>query len=137
MALVQEEMGLLTEVEMPGGSIEQYVDSLDGVLQRKMEMLQRLRARLGDFKMRLQEEEVLSKTRRCSASSQTSTNTLALALLPPSLHRIVFSSLLLHILPMVIKPANGSSLSHLVRLRNHTMQDVRETKSGFGETLQS
>jgi hypothetical protein len=68
MALVQEEMGLLTEVEMPGGSIEQYVDSLDGVLQRKMEMLQRLRARLGDFKMRLQEEEVLSKTRRCQAT---------------------------------------------------------------------
>jgi len=137
MALVQEEMGLLTEVEMPGGSIEQYVDSLDGVLQRKMEMLQRLRARLGDFKMRLQEEEVLSKTRRCSTSSQTSTNTLALALLPPYLPRIVFSSLLLHILSMAIKPANGSSLSHLVRLRNHTMQDVRKTKSGFGETLQS
>jgi len=64
MALVQEEMGLLTEVEMPGGSIEQYVDSLDGVLQRKLDMLLRLRERLTDFKQRLKEEEVLSKTRR-------------------------------------------------------------------------
>lgn len=69
MALVQEEMGLLTEVEMPGGSIEQYVDSLDGVLQRKLDMLLRLRERLTDFKQRLKEEEVLSKTRRFDPSS--------------------------------------------------------------------
>ena len=36
MALVQEEMGLLTQVEMPGGSVESYVIRLDRVLQRKV-----------------------------------------------------------------------------------------------------
>jgi kinesin family protein 2/24 len=64
MALVQEEMGLLTQVEMPGGSVEQYVVSLDRVLLRKMEMILRLRERLNDFQQRLKEEETLSKTRR-------------------------------------------------------------------------
>jgi kinesin family protein 2/24 len=64
MALVQEEMGLLTQVEMPGGSVEQYVSNLDRVLLRKMEMILRLRERLNDFQQRLKEEETLSKTRR-------------------------------------------------------------------------
>jgi kinesin family protein 2/24 len=64
MALVQEEMGLLTQVEMPGGSVESYVMSLDRVLQRKIEAVNKLRTRLQEFQQRLKEEETLSKTCR-------------------------------------------------------------------------
>jgi len=64
MALVQEEMGLLTQVEMPGGSVESYVISLDRVLQRKIEAVNKLRGRLQEFQQRLKEEETLSKTCR-------------------------------------------------------------------------
>mmetsp|Transcript_29510 Transcript_29510/g.43245 ORF Transcript_29510/g.43245 Transcript_29510/m.43245 type:complete len:632 (+) Transcript_29510:33-1928(+) len=64
MALVQEEMGLLTQVEMPGGSVESYVMSLDRVLQRKVEAVNKLRSRLQEFQQRLKEEETLSKTCR-------------------------------------------------------------------------
>ncbi|EKX47555.1 hypothetical protein GUITHDRAFT_69400 [Guillardia theta CCMP2712] len=64
MALVQEEMGLLTQVEMPGGSVESYVIRLDRVLQRKIESVNKLRERLSEFQQRLKEEETLSKTRR-------------------------------------------------------------------------
>ena len=64
MALVQEEMGLLTQVEMPGGSVESYVVSLDRVLERKMEAVNKLRTRLHEFQQRLTEEEKLSKTCR-------------------------------------------------------------------------
>mmetsp|Transcript_28333 Transcript_28333/g.64199 ORF Transcript_28333/g.64199 Transcript_28333/m.64199 type:complete len:610 (-) Transcript_28333:252-2081(-) len=64
MALVQEEMGLLTQVEMPGGSVESYVLRLDRVLQRKIESVNKLRERLAEFQQRLKEEETLSKTRR-------------------------------------------------------------------------
>jgi kinesin family protein 2/24 len=64
MALVQEEMGLLTQVEMPGGSVEAYVISLDRVLQRKIEAVNKLRGRLQEFQQRLKEEETLSKTCR-------------------------------------------------------------------------
>lgn len=64
MALVQEEMGLLTQVEMPGGSVERYVVSLDRVLQRKIEAVQGLRDRLHEFQQRLKEEETLSRDRK-------------------------------------------------------------------------
>jgi len=45
-------MGLLTQVEMPGGSVDAYVRSLDRVLERKVAAVEKLRLRLSEFQQR-------------------------------------------------------------------------------------
>jgi hypothetical protein len=47
-------MGLLTQVEMPGGSVDAYVRSLDRVLERKVAAVEKLRLRLSVFQQRCQ-----------------------------------------------------------------------------------
>jgi kinesin family protein 2/24 len=62
MELVKQEMSLLTEVEEPGSSIDQYVTNLDGVLAQKERIIGTLRVRLKEFNSRLREEERLSQS---------------------------------------------------------------------------
>jgi len=58
---VKQEMGLLSEVEKPASDIDEYVDSLDTILQQKVEMINILRTKLHRFRANLREEEFLSK----------------------------------------------------------------------------
>ena len=37
--LVKKEMVLLHEVDKPGSNVEQYIDTLDGILQHKQDMI--------------------------------------------------------------------------------------------------
>lgn len=62
MDLVKEEMHILSRVEQPGGSIDSYISSLDGILDRKMLIIKDLRDRVSKFQKQLKEEEDLSKS---------------------------------------------------------------------------
>jgi kinesin family member 2/24 len=75
MGIVQQEMKLLQEVELPGGSVDVYVASLEkcvgrlwrGVdaarlLAKKQDCIVQLRRRLAEFSQRLREEENLSRS---------------------------------------------------------------------------
>jgi len=61
MELVQREMMLLRAVERPGGSVDEYVNSLDRLLVTKLELVQQMRAKLNDFRTHLQDEEGLAQ----------------------------------------------------------------------------
>jgi len=62
MDLVKEEMHILSRVEQPGGSIDSYISSLDGILNRKERIIKDLRDRVQKFQKHLKEEEDLSKS---------------------------------------------------------------------------
>lgn len=59
--LVKHEMELLQDVDRPGSEIEDYVSSLDSVLQQKAELIEGLRAQLAEFHSHLRTEEKLSR----------------------------------------------------------------------------
>jgi hypothetical protein len=59
---VCREMAMLQEVDQPGSSIDQYVDSLEAVLAQKMDGIRRLQLRLERFKGKLRQEDLMSRT---------------------------------------------------------------------------
>jgi len=62
MNLIKQEMRLLAEVEQPGADIDAYVTELDEILAQKQTVVTSLRQRLAEFRARLQEEEMLSRS---------------------------------------------------------------------------
>jgi kinesin family protein 2/24 len=60
--LACREMAMLQEVDQPGSSIDQYVDSLEAVLTQKMDAIRKLQAHLERFKSKLRQEDLLSRT---------------------------------------------------------------------------
>lgn len=59
---VCREMAMLQEVDQPGSSIDQYVDSLEAVLAQKMDGIRKLQSRLDRFKGKLRQEDLMSRT---------------------------------------------------------------------------
>ena len=53
---------MLQEVDQPGSSIDQYVDSLETVLAQKMDAIRKLQAHLERFKSKLRQEDLMSRT---------------------------------------------------------------------------
>lgn len=53
---------MLQEVDQPGSSIDEYVDSLEAVLAQKLDGIRRLQARLDRFKSKLRAEDLMSRT---------------------------------------------------------------------------
>ena len=62
MAIIKQEMRLLSDVEQPGADIDAYVKELDDLLSTKQQVIQDLRNRISSFRQRLQEEEMLSRS---------------------------------------------------------------------------
>jgi len=62
MELVKEEMDVLRTMDAPGAVIDDYVESLDRVLQKKVDTIGSLRTKLKSFRMKLQEEEQLHRS---------------------------------------------------------------------------
>ena len=60
MELVKEEMTILEEMEQPGAGVDEYVDALDVILQKKLEITHSLRSKLIAFRKQLDAEESLS-----------------------------------------------------------------------------
>lgn len=54
-------MVLLNEVDKPGSDVEEYVNNLDQILLKKMEMIKQMREQLVTFHKHLKTEEALSK----------------------------------------------------------------------------
>jgi kinesin family protein 2/24 len=54
-------MVLLNEVDKPGSDVEEYVNNLDQILLKKMEMIKAMRDQLVTFHKHLKTEEALSK----------------------------------------------------------------------------
>ena len=55
--IVEEEMLILKEVDKPGSDVENYVEKLDKVLIRKIDMMMDLRKQLLDFYKNIKTEE--------------------------------------------------------------------------------
>lgn len=55
-------MAMLQEVDQPGSSIDQYVDSLEAVLTQKLDGIRKLQGRLDRFKNKLRQEDLMSRT---------------------------------------------------------------------------
>jgi kinesin family protein 2/24 len=55
-------MAMLQEVDQPGSSIDQYVDSLEAVLAQKMDAIRKLQNHLERFKSKLRQEDLMSRT---------------------------------------------------------------------------
>ena len=53
-------------VDSPGAVIDEYVERLDSVLDRKLQTIDSLRVRLKHFRSKLQEEETLNQSRKFS-----------------------------------------------------------------------
>lgn len=62
MKQVKEEMELLKRHEARGYSVDEYVDQLDALLQKKLDSILELRGRLQSFKAHLTQEKQLSNT---------------------------------------------------------------------------
>ncbi|WIA29491.1 hypothetical protein OEZ86_011992 [Tetradesmus obliquus] len=62
MEIVRREMAMLQEVDQPGSSIDQYVDSLEAVLTQKLDGIRKLQGRLDRFKNKLRQEDLMSRT---------------------------------------------------------------------------
>eukprot|EP00878_Enallax_costatus_P032010 GHUV01035097.1.p1 GENE.GHUV01035097.1~~GHUV01035097.1.p1 ORF type:complete len:285 (+),score=97.95 GHUV01035097.1:78-932(+) len=69
MEIVRREMAMLQEVDQPGSSIDQYVDSLEAVLASKMDGIRKLQSRLDRFKGKLRQEDLMSRTVQKKQSS--------------------------------------------------------------------
>jgi hypothetical protein len=63
------EMAMLQEVDQPGSSIDQYVDSLEAVLAQKLDGIRKLQGRLDRFKGKLRQEDLMSRTVQKKQSS--------------------------------------------------------------------
>jgi kinesin family protein 2/24 len=61
MELAKQEMTYLQEVSKQGADIDIYVNSLDGLMLKKMESIRSLKGRLRDFRTHLRQEQDLSK----------------------------------------------------------------------------
>lgn len=59
--IVEEEMQILKEVDKPGSDVELYVEKLDKVLIRKIDMMMDLRKQLLDFYKNIKTEEQMAK----------------------------------------------------------------------------
>ena len=59
--VVEEEMQILKEVDKPGSDVEMYVEKLDKVLIRKIDMMLELRKQLLDFYKNIKTEEQMAK----------------------------------------------------------------------------
>ena len=59
--IIKQDMTLLQNVEEPQSDIEEYVNSLDMILLRKMEMIGNVRKKLANFYSHLKKEENLQK----------------------------------------------------------------------------
>lgn len=62
MDIVRQEMNLLTEVDQPGSAIDQYVERLEVILREKADGIAMMQRKLEDFKSKLKEEEIMSRT---------------------------------------------------------------------------
>lgn len=62
MDTIRQEMALLTDIDQPGSVIDQYVERLEEILTRKMATDALLKNLLDKFKVKLKEEEALSRT---------------------------------------------------------------------------
>jgi kinesin family member 2/24 len=60
MKVVREEMDLLRQFDQLAFNVDEYVGTLDRLLARKQESIERLRHQIGMFKQHLKEEELLS-----------------------------------------------------------------------------
>ena len=58
--IVEEEMAILKEVDKPGSDVEAYVEKLDKVLIRKIEMMTELRKQVLDFYKNIKTEEQMA-----------------------------------------------------------------------------
>ena len=54
-------MGILKDVDKPGSDVENYVEKLDKILEKKIEMMTDLRRRVLDFYKNIKTEEQLAK----------------------------------------------------------------------------
>ena len=59
--IVEEEMTILKDVDKPGSDVENYVEKLDKILERKIEMMTDLRRKVLDFYKSIKTEEQLAK----------------------------------------------------------------------------
>lgn len=59
--IVEEEMSILKDVDKPGSDVENYVEKLDKILERKIDMMTDLRRRVLDFYKNIKTEEQLAK----------------------------------------------------------------------------
>lgn len=59
--IVEEEMAILKNVDKPGSDVESYVEHLDKILVRKIEMMVDLRRHVLDFYKNIKTEEILAK----------------------------------------------------------------------------
>lgn len=62
MELVKEEMHILSRAEQPGGDAESYINSLDKILDRKVAIINNLKAMVGNMQGHLRQETELSKS---------------------------------------------------------------------------
>ncbi|KAL0222374.1 hypothetical protein RCL1_002228 [Eukaryota sp. TZLM3-RCL] len=60
MELLKEDMVLLNSVESPSSGIDQYVQHLDSILERKLDIITELKAKVTSFRNSLEDEEQLS-----------------------------------------------------------------------------
>ena len=54
-------MSILKDVDKPGSDVENYVEKLDKILERKIDMMTELRRRVLDFYKNIKTEEQLAK----------------------------------------------------------------------------
>ncbi len=54
-------MVLLHDVDKPGSDINEYLDSLDAILAHKVDIITKIRSRIGGFHKYLNQEKALSK----------------------------------------------------------------------------
>ena len=59
--VVEEEMAILKHVDKPGSDVESYVEQLDKILVKKIEMMVELRRHVLDFYKNIKTEEILAK----------------------------------------------------------------------------
>ena len=71
--IIKSDMGILQNVEEPQSDIEEYVDKLDNILQRKMQHILSLRSKLSTFYKHLKQEENLQRlyTTKLNESGQS------------------------------------------------------------------
>ncbi|KAL0248631.1 hypothetical protein GEMRC1_003865 [Eukaryota sp. GEM-RC1] len=62
MELLKEDMVLLNSVESPESEIDQYVQRLDSILERKLDVVTELKAKVSSFRSALEDEEKLSQS---------------------------------------------------------------------------
>ncbi|KAL0205545.1 hypothetical protein P9112_000852 [Eukaryota sp. TZLM1-RC] len=63
MELLKEDMVLLNSVEAPNAEIDQYVAHLDSILERKLDIVTELKAKVSNYRNCLADEEKLSMSR--------------------------------------------------------------------------